>query len=99
MKVKFYNGGLKITKEITDKKYYSESVLLYQIKKELQKQGYDVIKKLMYKDGHLTSDTEHYIRDRKGDYAFYFNDYAVRFSYEDFNNGELLLMGIGNTPK
>jgi len=55
-----------VTKEPGDPKLYNESLLLHRVKVELIKQGHDVIKKLMYKDGHMVADTEHYIRERKG---------------------------------
>ncbi len=91
MKVKLSNGGCKVTREIKDPKIYSESRLLYLVKKELIRQGYDVIKKLMSKDGHLVSDTEHYIRDRRDKFAIWFGSYALRFSYEDYNkDGEVI---------
>jgi hypothetical protein len=78
-------------------KFYSESTLLHHIKEALIKQGYDVIKKLMWKDGHLVSDTQHYIRTRKfkpsdaDAFCVYDGDYALRFSYEDYNKGILTL--------
>ena len=84
-----------VTKEPNDSKIYNESALLYQVKNELIRQGYDVIKKLMWKDGHLVSDTQHYIRTRKEkDPKFMMiwdTSYAVRFSYEEYNKGELVL--------
>lgn len=79
-----FNGNQLIVWR-TGKKVYSESRLLHQVKKELQVRGFDVIKKRMWKDGHLVSDTEHYIRDRKGRFSIWFPDYALRFSYEDYN--------------
>lgn len=88
-----------ITRESTDKKYYGlsgESLLLYNIKNALIKQGYDVIKKRMWKDGHLYGDvTLQYIRTRNknaNDFMMiYDGNYAVRAMTEDFNNGELTL--------
>ena len=47
--------------------YYSngpESMLLYHVKKELIKQGHDVIKTRMWKDGHLVDETVQYVRTR-----------------------------------
>ena len=52
-----------ITKEKGDPKYRDggyadgESTLLYNLKKHLNKMGYDLIKKRMHKDGHLVDDT------------------------------------------
>lgn len=71
-------------------KFYSESLLWYKIKQALQAQGLDVIKKLMYKDGHLVSDTEYYIRDRKQ--TWYIRDiyYDIRPMTEVVNAGNTL---------
>jgi hypothetical protein len=41
-----------------------ESMLLYHVKQELQKQGLDVIKKRMWKDGHLVDEHVQYVRTR-----------------------------------
>jgi len=88
MKVALNNSGCTVTREDGDSKLYNESRLLHLVKKELIQQGYDVIKKLMCKDGHLVDDTQHYIRDRKGNFAIWFGSYAIRNSYEDYNEGE-----------
>lgn len=90
MKVEIIGNVCKVTRETGDKKIYSESLLLYKVKNELIKQGYDVIKKLVQKDGHLYGDKYlHYIRTRnwkaKDFMMIYDNEYALRFSYEDYN--------------
>jgi len=90
MKVELSNSGCKVTRGAIDQKLYSESHLLHLVKKELIRQGYDVIKKLMWKDGHLVGDTQHYIRERKGKFAIWFGSYAIRTSYEDYNEGEVV---------
>jgi len=64
-------GYCKVTKEDGDK-YIStsgysrqkETTLLYRIKKELIKQGYDMIQKRMWRDGHMVDDHQNYIRTR-----------------------------------
>lgn len=71
-------------------KIYSESQLLHNIKVELITQGHDVIKKLMWKDGHMTSDTQHYIRERKGEFAIWDGNYQIRLANEAFNSGEVI---------
>jgi len=62
--------------------------LLYQIKRELQKLGFDVIKKRMWKDGHMVSDHCQYIRSRNVKVADAFmiwdSEYAVRDLAEDY---------------
>jgi hypothetical protein len=91
VKVELSNNGCKVTRENGDPKIYSESLLLYRVKKELIRQGFDVIKKLMSKDGHLVDDTQQYIRERKDKFAIWFSAYALRFSFEDYNkDGEVI---------
>jgi hypothetical protein len=99
MLVKITGNQCVITKETMDKKFYGmsgESLLLYKIKQELQKQGFDVIKKRMQKDGHMYGDeTLQYIRTRnpkaKDFMMIYDGNYAVRAMTDDFNKGKLIL--------
>lgn len=42
-----------------------ESTLLYHIKQRLNAAGLDLIKKRMWKDGHMVDDLQQYIRSRK----------------------------------
>jgi len=72
MKVEITGYRCVVTKEAGDKNHFygivnasGESALLYAIKNVLNKQGYDLIKKRMYKDGHLVDDIQQYIRARK----------------------------------
>ena len=97
MKVEIIGNICKVTRESNDKKLYNESLLLHKVKLELIKQGYDVIKKRMWKDGHLMgNDNTQYIRSRNpkaADFmAIYDNTYAIKFSYEDYNNGVKLFL-------
>jgi len=64
----------------------NESHLLYRIQQELKQQGYDVVKRLMWKDGHLTDDTRHYIRERGGEWAIVDSYYAIRDSAVDYRD-------------
>jgi hypothetical protein len=89
-----YNGTCTITKEPSDGKFYSESVLLYHVKNILNDRGHDLIKKVMSKDGHLVGgDTyPYYLRDRKGNWCIYDPDYCLRNIAERFNErGEVKL--------
>ena len=90
MKVEMGMGTCTVTRETSDPKYYSESRLLYHVKLALIAQGYDVIKKRMWRDGHMVDDTCQYIRDRKGAFAVWDDQYALRFTYEDFNKGSVV---------
>lgn len=65
MKLVIHAKCIEVIRENGDPKIYSESLFLYKVKEKMQAAGYDVIKKLMHKDGHLVADTQHYIRDRK----------------------------------
>lgn len=58
-------GTCTVTPDADDPTFYQESRLMYHIKKELNRQGYDLIKKRMWKDGHLVDDEQQYIRTRK----------------------------------
>jgi len=100
MLFQFKGNKLIVTREATDKKYYGvvnaagESNLLHVIKNELNKQGYDLIKKRMWKDGHLVDDHQQYLRTRKkgvgkADIYIYNPIWAIRGAEVDFNDGEV----------
>lgn len=80
-----------VTKEKGDRYYRDggfgsrESNFLHNVKKELRAQGWDVIKKRMWKDGHMVDEHQHYIRDRQHTFAIWWTSYALRDSAEDFN--------------
>jgi hypothetical protein len=85
-----------VTRDPFDPRPSNESHLLHMIKKELIAQGFDVIKKRMWKDGHMVSDHCQYIRSRnvKAPDAFMLWDdqYAIRDLAEDFRkNGVVTL--------
>jgi len=65
MKYKIKGQVLTIIKEKSDMYFKNESHLLYHVKNLLNKNGFDLIKKRMWKDGHLVSDTQQYLRERK----------------------------------
>ena len=70
-----------------DKRPRSESHLMYMLKCALAESGKagtrDLIKKLMWKDGHLVADTQHYIRSRHGTVMIWDSDYSIRDSVKD----------------
>ena len=87
MKIEFTEYYLIATREPEDPKYYGtihgkgESLLLHAIKKKLQEMGHDVIKKRMWKDGHMVDDLQQYLRTRKGyepSFAAYSGEWAIR---------------------
>ena len=73
MKLTFINGhcGLLVEFEAGDPKHYGvqnaagESSLLLAIKRQLNANGGDWIKKRMWKDGHMMDDMQQYLRMRK----------------------------------
>jgi hypothetical protein len=86
MKVEMLKNSVVVRREPSDKKIYKETEFWHKVKRELQSQGYDVIKKLMWKDGHLVDSNEYYIRERKWKFYIRQIDYAIRPVYEFFNN-------------
>lgn len=102
MLIKINKSSITVTREKSDKKYYGvangkgESLFLNDLKKVLNAQGYDLIKKRMWKDGHLVDDMQQYLRTRKkgagkADIHIYSNFWAIRGANEDFNAGEVTL--------
>jgi hypothetical protein len=89
----------KVTKEAGDKRYtrgyaLPESGFLYDVLQALKKQGHDVIKKRMWKDGHMMDDRQQYIRTRgymtslknaAGEFAIFNNYWAMEDAGEEFN--------------
>jgi hypothetical protein len=81
-----------IVNKTDDKKFYSESLLMHEIKKELISMGLDVIKKLMYKDNHMVADTQQYIRARNAEFAIYDTEYSIRLLHQDFNENDSIIL-------
>jgi hypothetical protein len=108
MKVEINGTICKVTRETGDPKFYGvvnasgESRLLYHVKHILNRQGYDLIKKRMWKDGHLVDDLQQYLRtgspkSPKPHICIYNSDWAIRGAEENFNkNGEVELTVINN---
>lgn len=94
MKVEIKGNTCIVTKEPNDRRFSrgswsdAESNFLYQVKKELIKQGYDVIKKRMHKDGHLTDNYRQYIRTRKPSGNPKKDIYVVNEDYCYYDAGE-----------
>ena len=98
MKVEMDFKNKECTVSCTDikEKYYTESAFFYQIKKELQKQGYDIIKKIMSKDGHLIGgDTyPYYIRERSGKWCIWDDIYSIRSCESSFNTHKFVTLRL-----
>jgi len=99
---------LTAVREKGDPKFYGEleakgeSNLLHYIKTELNKQGYDLIKKRMAKDGHMVSDIQQYLRTRssksKGPHIMIYNAYwQIASANDDWNKlGTVELAVVNN---
>jgi hypothetical protein len=85
-----------ITKDPTDPRFKTESALWYAIRNELKIMGIDAIKKLMWKDGHMICETQHYVRtrtmDKMNDFMLHYGNYMIELMNDDFNkNGKITL--------
>ena len=90
---------LTVQRETSDKPYgwgptAAESNLMYTLKQVLSKAGFDVIKKLVHKDGHLfghdqltyvRSNPKHRLLERDLSFYVYDGQYAIRLSSDDWN--------------
>ncbi len=102
MKVEPKKGSVTITKGKGDPRVKNESDLWYKIRNVLRKQGEDVIKKEMSKDGHMVSDGIFYVRSRKpgkGSFMIYDDRYQVRDSAEDYNREGTVTLSLTDMPK
>lgn len=84
MILRFDQGGLTVTREASDKRIPKESTFYYYVVQQLRNQGYDVVRQVPSKDGHLTG-APFYIRERKGEWALFHNEYAIVSAHEEFN--------------
>ena len=67
----------------------AESQLLRHVQRALQQQGYDVIKKRMWKDGHLVDEYQQYVRERnpvgQRQLSVWHGEYAIEDAGAKFN--------------
>ena len=98
MKVEKQGNRVIVTKEKGDPYIKSsdwnpdaESTLLYHVKKQLNKEGYNLAKVRMAKDGHMVSDIQHYLRplkenkDNSKNIYIYNPNWAIAGEEESFN--------------
>jgi site-specific DNA-adenine methylase len=109
MIVTLFDNYCLVTKETSDKRYSdsnwsnAESTFLYHVLQELKKQGHDLIKKRMYKDGHLVEDTQQYIRSRKANknlvmiYNMDYSIYDAGLKFNEIDIGESLKLKLVKT--
>lgn len=89
----------RIQREPGEPRCTSESQVLHRLKVALNAQGYSLIKRLMWKDGHMMSDTQHYLRaknrkDTNGIFAVYDACYAIRNLCTDYNSGRVACLEV-----
>ena len=99
MKVTIDGSVCTVVRESDDSPVVSESTLLYHIEQALNTQGHDLIKKRMWKDGHLVSEMQQYLRSRKvkhGDCALMIWDsaYAVRNLAHDYRKEGIVCLSV-----
>lgn len=98
MKAEFQGGSCVVTKEKGDPRFKDESHFLHHLKKLLNSPAggaMDLIKKRMWKDGHLVDDLQQYLRSRKirpGAVAIWSSFWSIEDASARFNrNGEVTL--------
>jgi len=96
MKLTFKENSLEVEREKGDKKYYGqsangESTFLHAVKLEMAKHGYRIVKKRMYKDGHLVDDAQQYLKTKDGKICWYNDHWAISGLNENFNEGKAVL--------
>lgn len=93
-----------VIREAGDPKFYGdknaagESKFLYHLNAKLYSLGFDLVKKRMWKDGHLVDDMQQYLRSRKpkaddkNNLMIYNGHWAINGLNDDFNKGRAVLM-------
>ncbi len=95
VKLSFKENKCAITRELTDKAIGRESEFYHKVKKELQKQGHDVIKKLVQKDGHMYGDGyQYYIRERKWKWCLVDPRYCLEQIHRTFNKDRVAFLQL-----
>lgn len=84
MNVNLHDGYIVVS---GDEKFKTESAFWFALRNKLREMGHDVIKKLIYKDGHMIGSNTYpyYLRERKGKWCIWDSQYAVRFLHKQFN--------------
>lgn len=92
MKLLIDNIHVTVQREVGDKPAKTESQLLHWLKVRLNAEhGFNLIKKLMWKDGHLVSETQHYLRNagrNKWAVMIWDSNYAIESTADIYNSGK-----------
>lgn len=100
MKITFKDTTVVVDREDGDPSFYSDSSFLLHVKRTLNGMGFDFIKKLMWKDGHLVDERQQYLRERKitpETKMIWWPKYAVYCAFRDWNEwGKVILAHTEN---
>ncbi|WP_422451921.1 hypothetical protein [Endozoicomonas sp. ALC066] len=104
MEVKLQEHTCKVYRTENDPPIYTESAFYHKLKLALQAQGHGVVKKLMWKDGHLMGDDKlPYIRSRtprKDPELMIFDPaWAVRDIAKDYRNQRVVHLRVQRKEK
>lgn len=94
MKVTLGGCECLVEREANDPPIKDESHLLYQVKKVLQAQGFDVVKKPMWKDGHLVSGDQRYVRTRDWGFCVWDGAFDIHNSAQEYNRDGKFTFGV-----
>lgn len=92
------NKNIIIKLEATDK-FPTESSVYHALKLKLIEMGFDCIKKLMWKDGHLVDSDKYYVRQRAGNWAVTYemhHQYALHQDLKKSGFVELTMNNLSN---
>tara|TARA_R110000824_G_scaffold214719_1_gene400950 strand:+ start:1364 stop:1693 length:330 start_codon:yes stop_codon:yes gene_type:complete len=106
MEIQLKENSCVVTREPDDPKFYGtvgakgESNLLHALKTKLNDQGFDFIKKRMWKDGHLVDDMQQYLRERvpvNGRQLCIYNDaWAIQGANDPYNEKGDVTLAVHN---
>lgn len=90
-------GWCKIVKDPIDKPIKDESQLLYHVKNHLTRQGHVLIKKRMWKDGHMVDDKQQYVRSknlRKDPFCVYNSTWQIADAHWEYNERGVVTLAV-----
>ena len=107
MKVEMKGMSCVVTREAGDSRIAGgpinaagESRLLYRVKLALNAQGFDFVKKRMWRDGHLVDDLQQYLRERNQTarrvLAIWNGSFAIEGADETYNRTGSVTLRVEN---
>jgi|PlaIllAssembly_1097288.scaffolds.fasta_scaffold641352_3 hypothetical protein len=88
MRVEVGQHAVVVTRELHDSRAGTESEFWYRLKLVLNSRGFDLVKKIMARDGHMMGGEEgpYYLRDRDWRFCIYDPNYMLRALHTLFNS-------------